>query len=47
MTDAYLHSNGFYCFNFNHVQVERFKGFIERYVPKDFQNTLTILPVSN
>ena len=47
MTDAYLHTNGFYRFDFSHTQNEKFKGFVAKYVPQEFQNTLSISLDSN
>ena len=42
MTDAALHANGFYHFKFNQSQAERFTGYVAKYLPKEFQNTLAI-----
>ena len=48
MTDAYLRENGFYRFPFiNQMQAEKFKRFVETYVPVKFQSTLKISTDSN
>jgi hypothetical protein len=47
MTDRYLREHGFYRFQFNKIQAERFKGFISKYLAEQFQTTLKIEEDSN
>ena len=42
MTDKHLHAHGYYTFNFSDDQHNRFKRFIENYVPERFQSFVEI-----